>query len=63
MEYRKITSKHFDGESGVNISATAYLVRGGIGSMLTLLRQIEAYSEDENIAIRYRCPVKRDANG
>ena len=54
VEYRKITSKHFDGESGVSISSIAYLVRGGIGRMLTLLRQIEAYSEDENIAIRYR---------
>lgn len=54
VEYRKTTSKHFDGESGVNFSATAYLVRGNIGSMLVLLRQIKAYSDDNNIAIRYR---------
>lgn len=54
VEFRKITNKHFDGESGVNVSPTSYVIKGDRQRLSALLFHMEEYWDSEEIYVHYK---------
>lgn len=54
VEFRKTTSKDFDGESGVNVSAVSYIIKGDTRQLSALLNRLKRYWDDTEMLIRYK---------
>lgn len=54
VEYRKTTNKHFDGECGVNISPTSYVIKGDTRRLSVLLSYMDEYWDSEEIYVHYK---------
>lgn len=54
VEYRQVTNKHFDGETGVNISAKFSVIRGNAHQLFVWLGCLREYWNDEDFSIRYK---------
>lgn len=54
VEFRKITNKHFDGESGVNVSPTSYVLKGGPQRISALLSHMGRYWDSGEIYVHYK---------
>lgn len=56
VEYREVTHKHFDGESGVNVSARSMVVHASSHRLAVWLGCLMHYWEDTALSVRYKSP-------